>query len=139
MTPYHQLIWNKNSQGGRRLAQSHLIAHQTAQRPGSLSTDPPGDTAGPDLAGLRHDDVAVGRALNGMVQDVLWELSTFPTARGTVYNHHRITLYQRNNLELKKNPFEVATKLTMTYTIAYKTEVCLQTMFSIYLPFIFES
>ena len=83
-------------------SQSHLIAHQTTQHPGSLFTDPSGDTAGPYLPGLGHNDVAVGRALNIMIQDILWELSTFTTTRGAMYNYHRITFYQRNNLELKK-------------------------------------
>lgn len=93
------------------LSQSHLVAHQTTQSPGALFTDPPGDAAGPNLPRLGDHDVAVGRALHAVIQQVLWELSAFATARGTVYDHHRITLYQRNDLGFKKH-FKIATKLT---------------------------
>ena len=94
--------------------QSHLIAHQTTQGPGALSTDPPGDAAGPDLPRLGDHNVAVGRALEVMIQDILRELSTFTTTSGTVYDYHRITFYQRNDLEFKKKKtFQIATNLTM--------------------------
>lgn len=84
------------------LSPSHLIAHQATQGPGALFADPPGDAAGPDLPGLGDHNVAVGRALDGTVQDVLRELRALAAPRGPVYNHHRVTLYQRNDLELKK-------------------------------------
>lgn len=111
----------------------HLIAHQTTERPGALFADPPGDAGGPYLPGLGDHNVAVGRALNVMVQDILWQLSAFATTRGTVYNHHRITFYQRNNLQFKKNSFEIA------IVSSTNRKLYLGRMFRTYFPFIFKS
>ena len=69
---------------------AHLVAHQSTQNPATLSADPAGDAAGPDLARLGDHDVAVGGALQVVVEDVLWELRALATARGAVYDHHGI-------------------------------------------------
>lgn len=109
----YPLTENTNERG-ERAARPHLIAHQAAQRPGTLPADPAGDAAGPYLAGLGDHDVAVAAALDVMLQDVLRELRALPAARGTVNDHHGVALYQRYHLELsKKSPFRTAAKLPM--------------------------
>lgn len=80
---------------------AHLVAHQASQRPGALPADPPGHAAGPDLARLGDGNVAEGPALDVVIQDVLRQLRALATARGAVNDHHRVTFYQRNHLQVK--------------------------------------